>query len=154
MKTLVLGIGNTILGDDGVGVETVKAIAERISDDNVDILDTPYDGLNLFDFIRDYERLIVIDAVLTQNSEAGKVYRLTPDALPPPSASGAASHNLNLATTLELGNRLFPGEMPREVTIFTVAIDDVVTITEEMTDSVKQAIPELIDLVLIELGLA
>ena len=154
MKTLILGIGNTLLGDDGVGVYVARELSEKITDDDVDILNTAIDGLNLLDVIRDYDRLIVIDAILDEIAEYGTIFRLTRDKLLPPSQSGAASHNLNLATTLHIGNKIFPGEIPGEVVIFAVVSQNVDYVTEEMTRTVKQAVPKVVDLVLKELGIS
>jgi hydrogenase maturation protease len=153
LKTLVLGIGNTLLGDDGVGVYAARELAKKISDENVTIMDTAIDGLNLLDVIRKYERMIVIDAILDDLDEAGTIFRLTQDQIPPPSSSGASSHNLNLATTLKIGNNIFPGEMPREVVVFAVASQNVDYVTEEMTDNVKEALPQVVEFVIKELGL-
>jgi hydrogenase maturation protease len=153
LKTLVLGIGNTLLGDDGVGVYAARELAERISDGNVTVMDTAIDGLNLLDVIRNYERLIVIDAILDERAETGTIFRLTQDQIPPPSLSGASSHNLNLATTLNIGKSIFPGEIPGEVVVFAVASQNVDYVTEEMTANVKQVLPQVVELVINELGL-
>jgi hydrogenase maturation protease len=153
LKTLVLGIGNTLLGDDGVGVYAARELAEKISDEEVTVMDTAIDGLNLLDVIRNYERLIVIDAILDDRVETGTIFRLTQDQIPAPSSSGASSHNLNLATTLNIGNNIFPGEIPREVVVFAVASHSVDYVTEEMTDNVKQALPQVVEFITKELGL-
>jgi hydrogenase maturation protease len=152
LKTLVLGIGNTLLGDDGVGVYAAKELAAKIADENVTVMDTAIDGLNLLDVVRHYERLIVIDAILDERTETGTIFRLTQDQIPPPSASGGSSHNLNLATTLNIGNSIFPGEIPREIVIFAVASQNVDYVTEEMTANVKRALPHVVELVINELG--
>ena len=47
MRTLVLGIGNPILGDDGVGFHIAQELAREIKDENIDVKDTSVDGLNL-----------------------------------------------------------------------------------------------------------
>jgi hydrogenase maturation protease len=153
LKTLVLGIGNTLLGDDGIGVYASRELAEKISDGNVTVIDTAIDGLNLLDVIRKYERMIVIDAILDDMAEAGTIFRLTQDQIPAGSSSGASSHNLNLATTLKIGNTIFPGEMPKEVVVFAVASQNVDYVTEEMTDNVRKALSQVVELVIKELGL-
>lgn len=150
MRTLVLGIGNTLLGDDGIGVYAARELTKKISDENVTVKDTAIDGLNLLDVIRNYERLIVIDAILDEKAATGTIFRLTENQMPPPSLSGASSHNLNLATTLNIGKRIFPGEIPGEVVVFAVVSQNVDYVTEEMTANVKQALSQVVELVIKE----
>lgn len=152
MKTLVLGIGNSILGDDGVGVHVTRELAEKIKDENVDVRDTSVDGLNLLEFIVGYDKLVVVDAIMTETGKAGEIYRLKPENVCQPSTSAISPHHFNLATTIEIGKRLFPREMPKEVIVFAVGTQEVVKVTEEMTGKVKEAIPIVVGLVLEELS--
>lgn len=154
MRTLILGIGNTIMGDDAFGAHVARELSMRIADEDIDVRDVSFDGLNLLDLFVGYDRLIVIDAIMTENGEVGTVYRLKPENVCDPSRSAISPHHFNLSTTIEIAKRLFPDEMPEEVTVFAVAIRDVERITEEMTDRVEQAIPEVVDLVLKEVGAA
>jgi hydrogenase maturation protease len=151
MKTLVLGIGNSILGDDGVGVHIAKKLSVLISDRNIDVRDVSIDGLNLLELIIGYDRLIVIDAVLAERKDVGEIYRFRPSRVYEPSRSAISPHHFNLATTVEIGNRLFPDVMPKDVIAFTVGTEEPVTVTEEMTPSVRRAIPLVVNLVLDEL---
>jgi len=152
MRTLVLGIGNSILGDDGVGVHVAQELSRKIKDENVDVRDTSVDGLNLLEFIMGYDKLVVIDAIITEDGEVGEIYRLKPEEVCQPSHSAISPHHFNLATTLEIGKKLFPEEMPKEVTVFAVGTQEVARVTEEMTGKVKEAIPRVISLVLEELA--
>ncbi len=151
MKTIVLGIGNTLLGDDGVGIYAAQELAARLHDEAITVKDVGVDGLNLLEHILGYDRLVVIDAIITEGGKPGDIYRLRPEAIV--SASGGLSpHHFNLATTLEIGNRLFPDEMPREVTVFAVEASEVKDITEEMTEPVRDALPRVVEMVLEELA--
>jgi hydrogenase maturation protease len=143
MRTLVLGIGNSILGDDGVGVHAAQELAGKIRDENIDVRDVSIDG-----------KLVVIDAVLTEREKVGEVYRFRPTNVYDPSRSAISPHHFNLATTIEIGKRLFPEEMPEEVIAFAIGTEEATMITEEMTDRVKDAIPIVVNLVLEELNLA
>jgi len=151
MKTLVLGIGNTILGDDGVGVLTVQELAGRIKDADIDLRSVSFDGLNLLELMLGYDRLIVVDAILTENGKVGEIYRLKPEQVCKPSNSSISPHHFNLVTTLAIGKKLFPDEMPSEVTVFAVSTEDTTVVTEEMTDKVRDAIPRVASLVSEEL---
>ncbi|MDD5590864.1 MAG: hydrogenase maturation protease [Dehalococcoidales bacterium] len=153
MKTLVLGIGNSILGDDGVGVRVAQELAGKIKNDNIDVRDVGIDGLNLLELILGYDKLIVIDAVLTEREKVGEVYRFKPEKVYDPSRSAISPHHFNLATTIEIGKKLFPGRMPKEVIAFAVGTEEATMVTEEMTGRVKNALPIVVNLVLEELNL-
>jgi len=153
MKTLVLGIGNSILGDDGVGVRVAQELAGKIKNDNIDVRDVGIDGLNLLDLILGYDKLIVIDAVLTEREKVGEVYRFKPENVYDPSRSAISPHHFNLATTIEIGKKLFPEKMREEVSAFAVGTEEATMVTEEMTGRVKDALPIVVNLVLEELNL-
>ena len=148
MRTLVLGIGNPILGDDGVGFHIAQELAKEIKDENIDVKDTSIGGLNLLELIVGYNKVIIIDAIMTQDGEAGEVYRLGPEDIGEPAQSTISAHHLNLLTTIKLGKKLFPKKMPGEVIVFAVNIQEVTEFTEEMTRKVREAIPKVVNLVL------
>lgn len=154
MRTLILGIGNTILGDDALGAHVSRELSSRIVDEDIDVRDVSFDGLNLLELFVGYDKLVVIDAIMTENGEVGTIYRLKPEKVCDPSRSAISPHHFNLATTIEIAKRLFPDEMPEEVTLYAVGIREVTQVTEEMTDKVKQAIPEVVKLVMEEVGAA
>jgi len=153
VRTLVLGIGNPILGDDGIGFHIVQELAKEIKDKNIDVKDTSVDGLNLLELIVGYDKLIVIDAIMTEDEKVGEIYRLKPEDAGEPARSTISSHHLNLATTVEIGKKLFAEQIPEEIIVFAVGTQEVAKVTEEITAKVKEAIPRVINLVLEELSL-
>ena len=150
MKTLVLGIGNDILGDDGVGIHVARAVARKISTKEARVEETGAAGLSLLELIKGHERLIIADAILTDNTQVGKIHRLTLKDLAKTNNS-ITPHDAALATTLEIGNSLFPGEMPREVVVYGVQIPNVEQFSGKMSPAVKAAVPEVVRLILAEI---
>lgn len=153
MRTLVLGIGNPILGDDGIGFHIAQELAKQIKDENIDVKDTSADGLNLLELIMGYDKLIVIDAIMTEDEKVGEIYRLKPENTGKPASLTVSPHHSNLATTIEIGKKLFAEEIPEEIIVFGISTQEVARVTEEITAKVKEAIPRVINLVLEELGL-
>jgi len=151
MNTLVLGIGNEILGDDGVGIQIAREVAPRIDTAGVDVKETRAAGINLLEIIRGYRRLIIADAILTTATDTGKIHRIGIDAL---DTTGQAftPHGASLKTVLELGEILFPGQMPKQVVIFAVETGDVDSVTDEMSKNVAAAVPVTVQLILDELA--
>ncbi len=150
MKTLVLGIGNDILGDDGVGIHIAREAARKISSADITVEETGAGGLSLLERIRGYNRLIIADAILTENTEVGKIHRLTLKDLAMTNDS-ITPHDAALRTTLEIGSSLFPGEMPEEVVIFAVETHSVEDIGSEMTPAVRAAVPKAVKMIMAEI---
>jgi hydrogenase maturation protease len=149
MKTLVLGLGNPILSDDGVGIKVAHEVAGRLSSPQVTIAETSGAGLSLLDSIAGYDRVIIVDAIQTKEGQAGQIYRLGPKDLS--SAKYFSSpHQINLLTALELG-KVLNLAMPQEIVIFAVEAKDVTSFNEKCTPDVEQTIPEVVKMVLEEL---
>jgi len=151
VKTLVLGIGNPILGDNGIGVHVAQVLAKKIKDKDVDVKNVSFDGLNLLELIVGYDKLIVIDAIMADN-KVGEIYNLTPENISDMAGFTTSPHHSNLASTIEMGKKLFPERVPKEVMIFAVGTQEVTQITEEMTGKVSEAIPKVVSLVLEEVS--
>ena len=149
LGTLVLGLGNTICGDDGVGIRIAQALKEDVCGLEAEVTETTAAGIGLLDLIMGYDRLIVVDAIQTKEGEAGQVYRFGLEDLPA-SLHSATLHDVDLTTALELGRRLGMG-MPREVIIFAVEVADTTTFREGCTPEVERSIPVVARLVLQEL---
>ena len=152
MRTLVLGIGNPILGDDGVGFHIAQELAREVKDENIDVKDTSAGGLNLLELIVGYDKVIIIDAIMTKDGEAGEIYQLRPADVGETAQSTISAHHLDLLAMIKLGKELFPGKMPEEVKVLAVGVQEVAWVTEELTGKVKEAVPMAVNLVLEEIA--
>jgi hydrogenase maturation protease len=149
MKTLILGLGNTILSDDGVGIRVVEELQSRLSDPDITVLETNVSGLSLLDIMIGYDKVIIVDAIQTVGGKPGDIYQLTPDALKV-SRHAASPHDVNLVTALDLGKKLGLS-MPQEIVIFAIEVADVTTFSEECTPELKPVIPVCVETVIREL---
>ena len=91
---LVLGVGNLLLGDEGVGIHAVRELEKRALPPQVDVVDGGTAGLNLLDLMKGYERVIIVDAV-DAGEEPGTILRFTPQEV----ASDAQALPLSLHQT-------------------------------------------------------
>ncbi len=152
MKTLIIGLGNPILTDDGVGVKVAYAVRDAMAStagDGVTVTEASVGGLRLMEMMEGYDRVIVVDAIQTTDGQPGKVYRLTLDdiASAVPTQHSASAHDMNLPTAMEMGRRLGM-DLPDRVEIFAIEALDVVTFGETCTPRVTAAIPVATELVL------
>jgi len=100
-KTLILGLGNPILSDDGVGLVVAERLRGRV--DGVDVVSTPLTGLHLLDLMVGYDAVFLIDAMITTESQPGELTFIRPDEISLPTL---CSHGFNLLEILKLGKKL------------------------------------------------
>ncbi len=152
--TLVLGLGNPILTDDGVGVWVAEAIAARLPPDlPIDCTEVSVGGLLLMEAMLGYERVILIDALYPDHGQPGAIHRMTLEDLRAisPTEHSTSPHDTSLLTALALGQRMgLP--LPTEITIYAVEVANIIDFGDTPTPAVAHAIPQVIDAVLEELG--
>ncbi len=101
-RTVVVGFGNLLLGDDGVGIHVVQALAGHDLPAGVELVDGGVASLEVLGSLRDAAKVVIVDA-LTGGGEPGNVYRLTPADLEPSSvAPGLSLHEFSLPQALAL----------------------------------------------------
>jgi hydrogenase maturation protease len=155
MNTLVIGLGNPILTDDGVGIYTARAVRRALPlDAPVEVTELAVGGLGLMETMVGYEHVILIDALWSPPDEAGEVVLFDAGYLPE-TLNSASSHDADLPTALRIGREL-GAPLPADDRIQVVAIraNDVLNFGDEPTTPVKAAIPEAVAAVLGLLGYA
>jgi len=152
MKTLVLGLGNPIVSDDGVGIRVAQQVQGMVDQREVTVEETCLSGLGLLDILTGYDKAIIIDAIQTAEGKAGQIYRLEPEAFNA-TRNVCSTHDVNFITALELGNRLGMA-LPRQISIFAIEVTDTSTFSEECTPGVREAIPVCAGMIVRELNSA
>ena len=137
MNTLILGVGNSILTDDGVGIKIAHKLKER--NPELEVTETSEAGIALLDLIAGYDKLIIIDSIKTEKGKPGELYKLELEALKP-AANLSSSHGIDIATAYEIGQRL-GYRMPKYISIYAVEIKDNTTFGEKCTEEVEGRIP-------------
>jgi len=133
MSILVLGVGNILLSDEGIGVRTVEALLQSYEfPPEVDIIDGGTAGMELLEIIANKERVIIIDAVNT-GAAPGTVVTLEDEQVPALFRSRISPHQLGISDLL--GVMALTGETPKHFTLFGVvpfSMDTGVGLTETM----------------------
>ncbi len=145
---LVLGIGNMLMRDDGIGVHVVNALRPHEPLPGADLMDGGTSGVDLVDEIADRPKVIVIDA-MDGGGAPGTVYRITPADLMIGREQLLSLHEYGFLSTMETARQL--GCPPRDVVIFGVQPESI-ELDLEMSPAVAAAVPKVVALVLKELG--
>jgi hydrogenase maturation protease len=149
LATLVLGLGNAILSDDGVGWRVVDQLKARFDINGLTFAHSSSSGIRLLEEIIGYDRLIIIDAIQTESGLAGEISRFTMDEFKD-TRHLCSSHGINFATAVELGEKL--GEhIPQKIVVYAIQVADVTHFGEQCTPEVEKAIPRAVAMVAEEL---
>ncbi len=141
MRTLVLGLGNELAGDDAVGLLVARALREEL-DGVVDVAESSASGMALIEVFAGYDRAVVVDSILTGRNPPGTITEM---ALAEVGRVVAPSlHQAGLPEMAAAAERLGLG-FPAETRVFAVEVLDPYTIGAPMSEPVSGALGELAD---------
>lgn len=148
MRLLVIGLGNPILGDDGVGWKVAKTLEEQfILPPEVEVDYLAVGGISLMERLIDYDKAIIIDAISTNKQPIGTISCCKLEDLPYRDIGHLGSaHDTTLPEALHLGKQIGV-KLPDEISIVAVESLNVFTFSEELSARVAAAIPEVVRLV-------
>ena len=148
-KILVLGLGNPILSDDGVGICAAQAASSLFSHPQVTFQESSLAGFGFLDTITGFDKVIIADSINWGKNPPGSVTILrTGDLKDQPYLRNF--HNLSLAGTLTLADQMgLP--RPKEIVIFAVEVEDCSTFAERCTPQVEKAIPRVSEMIVKQL---
>src|SRR4051794_9867368 len=145
-KTLVLGLGNVIMGDEGIGVHVVRALGQHSLPADIECLDGGTGGFVLLEPLENADRIILIDATADENP-IGTVTRTTPkfskDYPPTLTAHDIGVKDLLDAFYMQGGNR--------DVILYAISIDPHQKISMDLSDACRKAADEAVARILAEL---
>jgi hydrogenase maturation protease len=142
MSTLVLGVGNLLLKDEGVGIHVIQALEKECLPSGVHLMDGGTGGLHLISWLQEYERIILIDATL-DTYPPGTIRLICPRYASdfPPLMS---AHEIGLKDMIEA--MMILGVSP-EIRLIAVSVADINEVDMELSPEVEAAIPKVIHLV-------
>ena len=156
MKTIIIGLGNPILGDDGVGWKVAEELRKKLpspiqgegSGMGVMIETASLGGLSLMERLEGYQRAILVDSMETGGNPVGSVRVFPLSELPNPSDSHSASaHDTSLLTALETGRKMGL-DLPEKITVVAIEAKTVHDFSEELSPAVEEAVPGAVQTVL------
>lgn len=162
LLVLIIGLGNPILGDDGIGWRVVEEFEKRLKNDTSfkakaalqpaveNSLEYEFDylslgGLALMERVIGYDEVILVDAITTGTVPNGTVILMNLDDLPVRAIGHLSSgHDTTLQNALKVGKEM-GAKIPDRITIVGIETDQVYNFSEELSFSVNQSIPEAVN---------
>ena len=154
MDTRIIGLGNTILSDDGAGIYAVRKIRCRLAaaglSHTADIVETEVAGFALLELLTGWRRIILVDSIQFDDLEPGTVVRIDPQELRT-SLRLRSVHDVDLPTILALGRKIGL-DMPEEVIVFGIQSEDALTLGERLTPAARSGIADAVTRILALFG--
>jgi len=149
MKTIVIGLGNPVLGDDGVGWRIVETIQQALGVPNTIQPDVDFNclavgGLSLMEHLIGYEWAILVDALSLGRLPLGDIYCLKLTDLPDHITGHTGSaHDTSLQTALQMG-KATGANLPDEILVVGVETHNAYEFSEKLSPQVEAAIPRAV----------
>jgi hydrogenase maturation protease len=147
-NTLIIGVGNILLGDEGVGIHVVQRLPKIDLPTNVEVIDGGTGGFELFGLCQNRKKIIVIDAMLS-DAEPGSVFRATPEEFTFRWGEPLSAHHGGLREFFFAVQTLSPRP---EIVIFGIVPKNIMQPTMQLSPIVEARVPEILSLVLEEIN--
>jgi hydrogenase maturation protease len=139
-RTLLLALGNDILGDDGVGFAAAREIGARFGE-AVEVVCSSEAGLALIEHMEGFPRALLLDAIVTGRAPVGTVHEFAPADFR--RVLAPSPHYAGLPEILDLAERL-QLEFPKELRVLAIEVEDPYEIREGLTPGVERALPAFV----------
>lgn len=140
---LIMGVGNYLMGDEGIGVHLIQELSKKHLPEYIDVLDGGTGGFLLLSCFEVYPTIIFVDATM-DGKPAGTISLIRPKfASDFPSALSV--HDVGLKDMIEA---VYLMEEVPDIHLFTVSIEEINPMTIELNQKVRESIPVLIDKIL------
>ncbi len=137
-KILILGIGNYLMGDEGVGVHLAQRLEHRPLPTGVDVLDGGTGGFHLTHFFEDYETVILVDATL--DGQLPGSIRLLEPRFSKDFPKAMSTHDIGMKDVIEA--MLFMGKLPK-IYLFAVSIETLQQQQVTLSPTIEAVMPTL-----------
>jgi hydrogenase maturation protease len=149
MRTLLLGLGNELYGDDGVGIHVVRKIKEAAAKkepsvpvfENVVVEECSLSGLALLDVIVGYDRLVLVDTIERASPVPGRVHLLEEEHIR--AVPGPSPHYVSIPQMIELGRKLGL-HVPSRIRVVAVEAKNIHQLGEGLSLEMEESIPAII----------
>jgi len=150
MRTIILGVGNQILGDDGVGIHVVNEVKKQINNPDVTVDDAITGGMNLLDLIIGYDKAIIVDAVKSEHGEHGAVRRIPLSDFN--TLHSCNPHDVSLVQAIEMAKKMGEKRIPKEIIIIGVMMKNIpCEFNEKLSKEIQKAVPKAVKMTIKEI---
>ena len=138
MDILILGIGNVLMGDEGIGVRAINYLEKHTFPSNVRLLDGGTGGFHLLEYLQEYKKIIMIDA--TMNGGKPGTLNIIKPRFSTDFPKALSAHDIGLKDLVESAALL--GSLP-EIHLITITIAKIQPMTIDLSPGISATLPQI-----------
>lgn len=150
---IVIGVGNLLMRDDGVGIRIARAVDASSDFEAVPVVDAETRTAAILEAMDGHEKAVIVDAISIEGAEPGDVhtFRFDPRREQPPPDVSLSVHDLHFTDAIQAGADAY--DLPEELVVLGVEPDDV-AVGLGISDACRRSIPAVIERLRDETGVA
>lgn len=147
-KISVIGIGNLLMGDDGVGIRVIEVLKQEELPSNVSVFDGATRAFDVLEYMEGRDKAVIVDA-FKKNGPPGSIYRFSfdPEIGIPDESLNLSMHDINFLDALKVSKGIY--KIPPEIVIIGIE-PEILEFSYELSSKLKIAIPRIINKVKLE----
>jgi hydrogenase maturation protease len=143
LRSLILGIGDHAGEIERVGLQVARGLHAMLGDPDVDIIEAPVTGIDLFELAAGYDKVVVVDSVRSGEGDIGELRKL-----------GLSDLELTVRSDFEDGHEYRAvldrddergSNAPLEISIYAIEMDRNVRLNDESTEAIRSVVPKLVE---------
>ena len=155
-QTAILGFGNPVRSDDGIGCLVIDELKKRLGDtgDQISLIDMGTSAFEVLFQLKGHRRIILVDAVMNTGEPDGTQYRLPASAVEASIQDDPMVflHSLKWDQALSYAKKILGPEYPDDISVYLIAVSDT-RLEIGISEAVMQAGLQVADLIMADLGL-
>lgn len=141
MKAVILGVGNTIVRDDGVGIHISRILKKSLHHPDVEIKETFSSGMTYIDMLEGFDLAFIIDSIKLENDDIGKLYKIEEGEIEY-KKNPQSLHLFTLWDAVSLGRKIGL-KMPDKIIVYAVNVLDNITFDDSFSPEIQNAVQSI-----------
>lgn len=146
--TVIIGMGNPLLTDDGVGIVVAQAVADRFGSGLMTVIELHTGGIRLMEAMAGFRRAVIVDAMVS-GATPGTVVRFDANNFVT-TKNSYSSHDTDFATAVTVG-KLLGVALPEQISFWGIEVAECGTFSQTLTSEVAAAVPRAVEMITAEL---
>ncbi|MCF6224376.1 MAG: hydrogenase maturation protease [Flavobacteriaceae bacterium] len=156
MQIAIMGFGNPVRSDDGVGIYVIEELQKKIGDNaSISIFDMGTAAFEVLFGLKGHQKIILVDAVINSNEKVGTLFKVPAEEVlqTPEDNPMVFLHSMKWSQALSYAKKILQDEYPDDIQVYLIAVENT-KLDVDLSKKVQEAGDKVVNLILEELKVA